>query len=178
MVLLPVERGRADDADHTEAALLSWVPRSIGGDYTAFSQGASAFFIGRIGFARRARPMRDTGRSADAASDASAGRLSAHADGARLALVQAFGTPMTLSRLALAAACALIGALVSRPSLAQALPIFDAHLHYNDEAREPFPVPSVLALFRERPPASCRSSAPNATTPTARRGFATRRSTR
>lgn len=93
--------------------------------------------------------MRDTGRSADAASDASAGRLSAHADGARLALVQAFGTPMTLSRLALAAACALIGALVSRPSLAQALPIFDAHLHYNDEAREPFPVPSVLALFRE-----------------------------
>ena len=56
---------------------------------------------------------------------------------------------MTLSRLALAAACALAGALVSWPSLAQPLPIFDAHLHYNDEAREPFPVPAVLALFRE-----------------------------
>jgi predicted TIM-barrel fold metal-dependent hydrolase len=29
------------------------------------------------------------------------------------------------------------------------LPIFDAHLHYNDEAREPFPIPAVLARFRE-----------------------------
>jgi Amidohydrolase len=29
------------------------------------------------------------------------------------------------------------------------LPIFDAHLHYNDEAREPYPLPAVLALFRE-----------------------------
>lgn len=29
------------------------------------------------------------------------------------------------------------------------LPIFDAHLHYNQEAREPYPVTRVLALFRE-----------------------------
>jgi hypothetical protein len=29
------------------------------------------------------------------------------------------------------------------------LPIFDAHLHYNQEAREPYPVARVLALFRE-----------------------------
>jgi hypothetical protein len=28
-------------------------------------------------------------------------------------------------------------------------PIFDAHLHYNDEAQQPFPLARVLALFRE-----------------------------
>ena len=56
---------------------------------------------------------------------------------------------MTHSRLALLAACVLAGILAPRTSLAQPMPIFDAHLHYNDEAREPFPVPSVLALFRE-----------------------------
>jgi hypothetical protein len=85
-------------------------------------------------------------------------------------------------------------------------PIFDAHLHYNDDAREPFPLASVLALFREhgvrtilatsRPNdgtralvdaanarrrarrASWRSSARTATTPTAARGSAIPRSTR
>lgn len=56
---------------------------------------------------------------------------------------------MTLPRPAFVIACALVGVLASGASRAQSLPIFDAHLHYNDEAREPFPVASVLALFRE-----------------------------
>lgn len=33
---------------------------------------------------------------------------------------------------------------------AEPLPLFDAHLHYNVEAREPFPLPRVLELFREQ----------------------------
>jgi len=56
---------------------------------------------------------------------------------------------MTILRLAIVAACAVAGIVVPRAAEAQRLPIFDAHLHYNDEAREPFPVTSVLALFRE-----------------------------
>ncbi len=31
----------------------------------------------------------------------------------------------------------------------EALPLFDAHLHYNVEARDPYPLPRVLNLFRE-----------------------------
>ena len=53
----------------------------------------------------------------------------------------------SLSRFALCALCALPGG----PPRAQAevVPLFDAHLHYNDEAREPFPLAAVLGLFRE-----------------------------
>ena len=32
---------------------------------------------------------------------------------------------------------------------AEPLPVFDAHLHYNDEARTPYPVPEVLRRFRD-----------------------------
>jgi len=62
--------------------------------------------------------------------------------------------PMTLSGLALA--LAIVPAVAFSPLAesqtqpqAPMRPIFDAHLHYNDEAREPFPLASVLALFRE-----------------------------
>jgi Amidohydrolase len=35
------------------------------------------------------------------------------------------------------------------PALAQPLPLFDAHLHYNDQAQEPYPLAHVLRLFKE-----------------------------
>lgn len=56
---------------------------------------------------------------------------------------------MTIARPTFLAACALAGIAVAATLRAEPLPIFDAHLHYNDEARAPFPLPSVLALFRE-----------------------------
>jgi len=43
-------------------------------------------------------------------------------------------------------------ALFASPAVAaepSPLPIFDAHLHYNDEAAAPYPVPDVLRRFRE-----------------------------
>jgi predicted TIM-barrel fold metal-dependent hydrolase len=52
------------------------------------------------------------------------------------------------SRLALAIAAAVL-ALAGRPLAAEPMPIFDAHLHYNDEATAVHPVPEVLRLFRE-----------------------------
>lgn len=56
---------------------------------------------------------------------------------------------MSLRRTILLGACAL-GALAGSPAARGApLPIFDAHLHYNVEAREPFPLARVLSLFRE-----------------------------
>lgn len=42
----------------------------------------------------------------------------------------------------------LLVLLLSASGRAAELPIFDAHLHYNAEAQEPFPVPRVLELFR------------------------------
>ena len=47
-----------------------------------------------------------------------------------------------------------LAALLATPGLASAqapapIPIFDAHLHYNDEAQAPYPLARVLALFRE-----------------------------
>jgi len=56
---------------------------------------------------------------------------------------------VTIARPTFLAACALAGIAVAATLRAEPLPIFDAHLHYNDEARAPFPLPSVLALFRE-----------------------------
>ncbi len=56
---------------------------------------------------------------------------------------------MTIARPTFLAACALAGIAVAATLRAEPLPIFDAHLHYNDEARAPFPLPSVLALFRD-----------------------------
>ena len=58
-------------------------------------------------------------------------------------------TLAALSRFALCALCALPGSLAGSAAHAQALPLFDAHLHYNDEAQEPFPLERVLALFRD-----------------------------
>lgn len=47
-------------------------------------------------------------------------------------------------------ALALAAVVCSRPTLArEALPIFDAHLHYNDEATAVYPVADVLRRFRE-----------------------------
>ena len=57
-------------------------------------------------------------------------------------------TLATLPRLALCALCALSGGMAGSGARAEALPIFDAHLHYNDEAREPYPLAAVLELFR------------------------------
>jgi hypothetical protein len=52
-----------------------------------------------------------------------------------------------LAALTLAALCATFGlAWAQRPA---PIPIFDAHLHYNDEAQAPWPLERVLALFRE-----------------------------
>jgi hypothetical protein len=56
---------------------------------------------------------------------------------------------MRLAAFALAALCAFAGFASPPRAHAQALPIFDAHLHYNDEAQEAYPLPRVLALFRE-----------------------------
>jgi Tat protein secretion system quality control protein TatD with DNase activity len=42
----------------------------------------------------------------------------------------------------------LAAALLLSPARAADLPIFDAHLHYNDEAQSPFPVAKVLELFK------------------------------
>ena len=56
---------------------------------------------------------------------------------------------MTIARPTFLAACALAGIAVAATLRAEPLPIFDAHLHYNDEARAPFPLPTVLALFRD-----------------------------
>ena len=54
---------------------------------------------------------------------------------------------MTLARLALA--LVLASSLAASQPLPAPRPIFDAHLHYNDDARAPYPLASVLALFRE-----------------------------
>lgn len=56
---------------------------------------------------------------------------------------------MTIARPTFLAACALAGIAFAATLRAEPLPIFDAHLHYNDEARAPFPLPTVLALFRD-----------------------------
>ncbi|MEO8485158.1 MAG: amidohydrolase family protein [Betaproteobacteria bacterium] len=56
---------------------------------------------------------------------------------------------MTPARIALVALFALANFATSRSVGAQPLPIFDAHLHYNDEAQQPFPLARVLAWFRE-----------------------------
>ena len=47
--------------------------------------------------------------------------------------------------------CALGASLVVVPPVAASdvLPIFDAHLHYNDEATSVYPVPEVLKRFRD-----------------------------
>ncbi len=42
----------------------------------------------------------------------------------------------------------LLALCAARPAAADDLPIFDAHLHYNEEAFEPFPLERVLELFR------------------------------
>src|SRR6187549_3665696 len=49
--------------------------------------------------------------------------------------------PMTLAL--------VVAPLAAAQTPAPMRPIFDAHLHYNDDAREPFPLESALALFRE-----------------------------
>lgn len=49
---------------------------------------------------------------------------------------------------ALAAALPILGLALAVSARAQ-LPIFDAHLHYNDEAQSAYPVPEVLRLFRD-----------------------------
>ncbi|MGA0611182.1 amidohydrolase family protein [Caldimonas sp. KR1-144] len=55
-------------------------------------------------------------------------------------------------RRALLAALAAIGApsglLAQAAPAAYAGPLFDAHLHYNDDAQAPYPLPAVLARFR------------------------------
>ena len=51
-------------------------------------------------------------------------------------------------RVAVAAALLAAGALAARAE-PYAGPIFDAHLHYNDEAQEPYPVGVVFELFRK-----------------------------
>jgi hypothetical protein len=56
---------------------------------------------------------------------------------------------MPLPRRTLRRAFALAAGALSLAAVGQPLPIFDAHLHYNVEAREPYPLRSVLALFRE-----------------------------
>jgi predicted TIM-barrel fold metal-dependent hydrolase len=48
-------------------------------------------------------------------------------------------------RLVAAAACLWLAAL---PARAADLPVFDAHLHYNAEAQQPYPLSAVLELFR------------------------------
>jgi hypothetical protein len=53
---------------------------------------------------------------------------------------------MTLARLALA--LLLAPSLAASQPLPAPRPIFDAHLHYNDDARAPYPLASVLELFR------------------------------
>lgn len=63
--------------------------------------------------------------------------------------VCAQANPVTLARRLPVAAWVLAGMLVASAPHAGPLPIFDAHLHYNDEARDRWPLPSVLALFRE-----------------------------
>jgi Amidohydrolase len=44
-------------------------------------------------------------------------------------------------------ACLCVTAIL--PARADDLPIFDAHLHYNAEAQEPYPLPRVPELFRK-----------------------------
>ena len=56
--------------------------------------------------------------------------------------------PSCASRLT-RALVAVVLLLAGRPLAAQPMPIFDAHLHYNDEATAVYPVPDVLRLFRE-----------------------------
>lgn len=56
--------------------------------------------------------------------------------------------PAAASRFALAFA-AIVLLCGGRPLAAQPLPIFDAHLHYNDEATTVYRVSDVLQLFRE-----------------------------
>ena len=50
--------------------------------------------------------------------------------------------------LSLAALLASPGLVRAQPAAVGSLPIFDAHLHYNDEAQAPYPLAHVLALFR------------------------------
>jgi hypothetical protein len=42
----------------------------------------------------------------------------------------------------------ILAALLATDARAEDIPIFDAHLHYNAEAQEPYPLPQVLELFR------------------------------
>ena len=58
-------------------------------------------------------------------------------------------TARPLSAFALAALLATAGLASGQLPAPGRLPIFDAHLHYNDEAQQPFPLERVLALFRE-----------------------------
>lgn len=57
--------------------------------------------------------------------------------------------PMPRLHSLLPAACALAVLAGAPAAMGAPLPIFDAHLHYNVEAREPWPLDRVLALFRE-----------------------------
>ena len=109
------------------------------------------------------------------------------------------------SRLSLAAWVLALATSVSAGAQAP-LPIFDAHLHYNDEAAAAFPVAEVMRIFRAngvtallatsrpndgtralvaaaqdaqgRHPASCRSSDPIARMRTDRPGSTIPQSTR
>jgi hypothetical protein len=48
----------------------------------------------------------------------------------------------------------LLAALIAfaRPVGGQELPLFDAHLHYNDQAQEPYPLAHVQGEWRHRHP--------------------------
>ena len=46
------------------------------------------------------------------------------------------------------AAVLILACLLATAARAEDIPIFDAHLHYNAEAQEPYPLPHVLELFR------------------------------
>lgn len=45
-------------------------------------------------------------------------------------------------------AAILLALLAAAPARGQPMPIFDAHLHYNEEAFAPYPLEAVLELFR------------------------------
>lgn len=54
--------------------------------------------------------------------------------------------PTRLVRIAAAAALGLLAAAQAQPRYDG--PLFDAHLHYNDEAQQPYPLPAVLQTFQ------------------------------
>ena len=59
-------------------------------------------------------------------------------------------------------AATALAVFIGPPAAAQTLPIFDAHLHYNDEATAVYPVADVLRLLRESGVASVlATSRPN-----------------